>query len=346
MRLADGSAWLFGAGALFASLAACAGKEASDTNIASGPCETAGQTAACLDDAKVGTQNCLTSLAWSVCVPPGKTANTLQPECTLGDKQTCDLGSGFRGAMVCVVAGSGAAIWTDCCGGQSTIACTTSDGQAGVAICSGGEVQSGCGVVDGCDPSTYDNSSGCVLAGNLWESAGGGDTPLILAFDDERVAFTNPRGDFDFSGRDASFATSWVSAETPWLAVDRNGNGRIDDGSELFGSMTELPGGERAPNGFVALAALDDDGDGAITPRDAAFDRLVLWSDSNQDRRSTRDEILSAGQAGLVAIRLDYRDVPRCLGADCEVERARFVFRDGDGVEREGSVVDVHLAQR
>ena len=68
----------------------------------------------------------------------------------------------------------------------------------------------------------------------------------------------------------------WVGAETPWLALDRNGNGLIDDGRELFGSMTELPDGRRAPNGFAALAALDDDGDGRITARDAAFARLLV----------------------------------------------------------------------
>jgi len=333
-------------------MAACAGKvdqtgSAADTSIAAGPCETAGQTASCFDGAKVGTQSCIASLMmWSTCAPPGETSTTPQPVCTLGDKQTCDLGSGFQGAQVCVTGGSGTPIWTDCCGGQSTVACTTSDGKAGVALCSGGQVESACGVVDGCDPCAYQNSSGCVLAGDLWESAGGEDTPLVLAFQDERVVFTDAPGDFDLSGREASFGSSWVSAETPWLAMDLDGNGRIDDGRELFGSMTDLPGGERAPNGFVALAALDDDGDGAITSRDAAFDRLLLWSDADQDRRSSRGEIVTAAQAGLVAIRLGYRSAPRCVESNCEIERARFVFRDTSGIEREGSVVDVHLARR
>lgn len=59
-----------------------------------------------------------------------------------------------------------------------------------------------------------------------------------------------------------------------------------------------------------------------------------------------RDEVVTGSQAGLVAIRLDHRSTPRCSDGNCEIERARFVVRDANGVEREGSVVDVHLARR
>ena len=71
-----------------------------------------------------------------------------------------------------------------------------------------------------------------------------------------------------------------------------------------------------------------------------------MWRDADQDRRSSPEELTSARDAGLLAIRIDYRAVPQCEDGDCEVERAGFVFRDGTGVEREGSVVDVHLARR
>jgi len=98
----------------------------------------------------------------------------------------------------------------------------------------------------------------------------------VLAFDREHVTFTRPSGAFDLMGRDASIDTDWVGADTPWLAVDLDGNGRVDDGRELFGSMTALPGGGRASNGFEALATLATDGDGQITRHDAAFARLLL----------------------------------------------------------------------
>lgn len=348
MRVPRRASWLFLAAPVLASSSACAGR-VEQGSVAAGACETAGQTATCFDDGKAGTQTCLASLMmWSKCAPPGQPSSVPQPVCTLGDTQTCDLGSGFQGAQSCVASASGTPVWTDCCNGGSAVSCTTPDGQAGFAYCSSGQVVSGCGVPDGCDPRNTPDSSGCVLANGqwLWESASGADTPLVLAFRDERVVFTHASGAFDLAGRDASFGSDWVSAETPWLAMDLDADGRIDDGRELFGSMTELPGGERAPNGFVALAALDDDGDGAITPRDAAFAHLLLWRDADQDRRSSRDEVMSAAEAGLVAIRLDYRSAPHCSDGNCEIERARFVFRDASGVEREGSVVDVHLARR
>jgi hypothetical protein len=355
------ASWLLASGPLLALSAACAGRTdsagtASDTLVSTGPCATAGLVETCFNEGVQGSQRCLPDLMeWSTCAPPGQTPTATPaqtppappPGCTVGDKKACDLGSGFQGAQVCVATTS-STTWTDCCGGQNTVACTTPNGQAGVALCSGGQVQSGCGVVDGCNPADYPNSSGCVLADGtwMWESAGGSDTPLVLAFDGERVVFTQAAGAFDLSGRNASYGSRWVSARTPWLALDVDGNGRIDDGEELFGSMTALPGGGRASNGFDALAVLDDDGDGMITARDRSFERLLVWSDADQDRRSSRDEIVSAGEAGIVAIRLDYVVAARCDGSDCERERARFVFRGADGVEREGSVVDVHLARR
>jgi hypothetical protein len=172
------------------------------------------------------------------------------------------------------------------------------------------------------------------------------DTPLVLSMDERPVVFTRAGGEFDLSGRDASYDTDWVSAATPWLALDLDGDGRIGDGRELLGSMTVLPSGARARDGFEALRAVDDDGDGAITASDAVFARLVLWSDADQDRRCQPDELVTLRDAGVLAIRLDDLVVPRCSGGGCEVERARVTFRDGRGVEREGAVIDVHLARR
>lgn len=171
------------------------------------------------------------------------------------------------------------------------------------------------------------------------------DTPLVLSFDGAPVAYLADRTHgFDLNG-ERSQVTDWPTAQTPWLALDRDGDGRITDGSELFGSMTALSTGERAPNGFAALRELDADGDGRITPRDPGFARLLVWSDHDGDRRSTPGELVSAAAAGLLSIDLDYVVDPRCdARGDCEVERAVFRFRDAAFVERTGAVIDVHLA--
>jgi hypothetical protein len=244
----------------------------------------------------------------------------------------------------------------DCSVGGTEESCVTKAGEMGVAACQDGKTASECGVVGDCHPgdkSPTCSTSVCKLMGDTWafEPCGNGGsstvgTPLVLAFDGEAVSFTHAVGSFDVFGRGASMKSSWVGSNTPWLAIDRDGNGSIDDGRELFGSMTELPGGTLAPNGFAALAALDENGDGWITAADSSFDRLLVWRDADQDRRSSPSELTSARGAGLVAIGLDYRVVPRCTEGDCEMERARFVFVGDGGEERRGDVVDVHFIAR
>jgi hypothetical protein len=206
----------------------------------------------------------------------------------------------------------------------------------------------------GCGPDVV-GSVGSDGGGGSGGSGGGGpsssvstsSTPLVLSFDGAPVEYLADRErSFDLDGR-RSQVTDWPSARTPWLALDRDGNGRIDDGGELFGSMSVLPGGGRAPNGFVALRALDADGDGRITADDPGFSRLLVWSDRDGDRRSTAGELAPASSWELISLDLDYVVDPRCdARGNCEVERASFRYRDSSGVERTGAIVDVHLASQ
>jgi len=168
-------------------------------------------------------------------------------------------------------------------------------------------------------------------------------TPLVFSFDHRPVDFTQAPGEFDLFGQGMSIGTDWISAQTPWLVLDRNQDGSIADGSELFGSMTVLPSGERAHDGFAALTALDADGDGWITARDPGFGRLQLWSDADQNRRSSASELRPLADASIDAIELANQRVPRCEVSGCELERARFTFHDANGAARIGAVIDVHL---
>jgi hypothetical protein len=226
-------------------------------------------------------------------------------------------------------------------GGGGQPACKTYTG----AGCTPGETTpcsvpdpSGQGTLTGVNTCTV--VSGCETAWNY-----GCNTPLVLSRDGAPVEYLVDRAHgFDVNGGQ-SFVTDWPTARTPWLAIDRDGDGRIADGSELFGSMSPLAGGGRAENGFAALRALDDDGDGRITAADPSFARLLVWVDDNGNRRSDPGELVPAAAWGLVSIDLGYTIAPRCDGrSNCEVERAAFRFRDGDGSVREGAVIDVHLA--
>lgn len=217
---------------------------------------------------------------------------------------------------------------------------------------------------DGCTPGdrgtcTYSASSGgmaattCELVGeeepcttrwNTW----GCNTPLLLSFDGAPVEFVaDDKHGFTLNAT-GSQVTDWPSARTPWLALDRDNNGRIDDGSELFGSMTLRGNGTRAANGFEALRELDTDGDGRVTQADPAFARLLVWTDRDGDRVSSAAEITSVSTWGVISIDLHDTVEPHCdARGNCEVERAAYHYRDSAGVERLGVVIDVHLrAQR
>lgn len=181
------------------------------------------------------------------------------------------------------------------------------------------------------------------------EDGGLGDsiTPLVLAFRGETVQFnTAVVASFDLTGT-MSVRTDWPTSTTPWLALDRNGNGRIDDGGELFGSATLLRSGEAASNGFAALAELDSNTDGRIDASDEMWAQLLVWSDVDSDRVSAVNELSPAAGRDLVAIDLDHVVDRRCdARGNCEVERGGFRYRDGRGRELLGAVVDVHLRLR
>jgi len=139
------------------------------------------------------------------------------------------------------------------------------------------------------------------------------------------------RFDLDGDGRQ-----DWISVPTgddALLALDRNGNKRIDDGRELFGDQ------HGAANGFAELARFDDNGDGRIDAADAVFDQLRLLRFDALGRQ----HLQRLDEAGVSAIHLQARDVSIALGAYDEIAQlGRFDFADG----RSGQAADLLLAKR
>jgi hypothetical protein len=136
--------------------------------------------------------------------------------------------------------------------------------------------------------------------------------PLLLDLGQDGIDL-GPKGVgvlFDIDADGILEYSQWVrqGGNEAFLVLDRNGNGIVDGGAELFGNGTDLVlEGRRAPNGFVALAQFDDisiggNDDGYITRDDVIWNGLALWLDSNADGISTPDEMLSLEDVGLVAL--------------------------------------------
>jgi len=109
---------------------------------------------------------------------------------------------------------------------------------------------------------------------------------------------------FDHDGDGVLTRTGWVGKNDALLVWDRNTNGRIDTGAELFGDFTPLPNDTLAPNGFAALAALDSNSDGVIDASDPLFAELKLWVDADQNGLTGEGELISLADAGIVSLNL------------------------------------------
>jgi hypothetical protein len=123
--------------------------------------------------------------------------------------------------------------------------------------------------------------------------------PIVLDLDGDGIEI-NPiyRGvNFDFYGVGQKQAVAWPSGDDGFLALDRNQNGMIDNGYELFGNV-DLG----YADGFTHLAELDSNADGAITAADAAFNLLVVWQDANSDGISQSAEMRSLTDVGITSM--------------------------------------------
>jgi len=109
---------------------------------------------------------------------------------------------------------------------------------------------------------------------------------------------------FDLNNDGKLDRAGWVAGGDALLVRDLNGDGRINDGGELFGEGTVLSDGRKAKDGYEALSALDSNLDGVIDANDAAWSSLKLWVD-NGNGVNDQGELKSLSDLGITALSLN-----------------------------------------
>ena len=113
--------------------------------------------------------------------------------------------------------------------------------------------------------------------------------PLVISFTNKPVALGESSYQFDIDADGNKDTITQLEKGYGYLAFDRNNNGKIDDGQELFGALSG--------NGFAELSQYDEDGNGFIDENDVIFDSLKVWIKNNQE-----DKLISLNEANIGAI--------------------------------------------
>ena len=135
--------------------------------------------------------------------------------------------------------------------------------------------------------------------------------PLVIDLGTKGIELTDVLNGVNFDLDNNGFAekTAWIGTEDGFLAYDRNRNGIIDNGGELFGDQVVLSNGLKSTSGFESLSELDSNKDLIIDKKDSKFKELLVWIDSNHNGVSDAEELFSLTDLGIISISLEHENV-------------------------------------
>ncbi|MDD3328251.1 MAG: SdrD B-like domain-containing protein, partial [Zoogloea sp.] len=169
-----------------------------------------------------------------------------------------------------------------------------------------------------------------LVSGEYDNTLDAGICPIVIDLDGngiQTVSRENANGTFDLLGTGVAVKSGWLSGGDGFLAIDSNGNGRIDDVSELFG-------GNAVGQGFAKLSAFDSNGDGLVDRNDAAFGELKIWVDANGNHQTDAGELMGLTDAGVASLNLSYFALPAVdEQGNLHLERSVATLADGRAVD-------------
>ncbi len=187
--------------------------------------------------------------------------------------------------------------------------CTVSEGGSSTGYCDVWVEACEDGVDNDCDGKVDYQDDGCLCM-----------SPIVIDVLGNGFDLTDFSSGvaFDMRATGQLMQLSWIQGDDAWLVLDRNGNGVIDNGLELFGNVTPQPPPPVgiSKNGFLALAEFDrpangGNGDGVIDHNDAIFSSLRLWKDENHNGISELWELHQLPDLNVELISLDFRESRR-----------------------------------
>lgn len=171
--------------------------------------------------------------------------------------------------------------------------------------------------------------------------------PLVLDLDGDGIETISSNAGivFDHDGDKIKTGTGWVSPDDGLLVFDRNGDGKITDGTELFGVDFVLSAGGKAENGFMALADLDSNGDGVFDAADDDFTKVRVWRDTNQDGISQASELASLAELKILSISTSSHNAGYNNNGNIITATGTFTQLDSTGNIKEGAVGSINFVK-
>ncbi|CAN7602605.1 T1SS-143 repeat domain-containing protein [Neorhizobium sp. LjRoot104] len=152
--------------------------------------------------------------------------------------------------------------------------------------------------------------------------------PIVLDLGNAGISFTSLENGvaFDVNGDGVADKTAWMGGEDGVLSMDINGNGRIENGKEIFSTVF---GGGSYNSSLAALGTIDSNGDGVIDSKDFDFGKLLVWQDANHDGISDVGELKSLTEIGISSISLTTVGTSEEIDGQAVSAHGQFTFEDG-----------------